>query len=415
MLALALLAWVWGRRAYGDRAAFYAALSILTSIGVFLFTRVFIPEVLLAFFLALALYSFLIGLEDNQPARFYVMWAALALAMLAKGLVAPVFFFAAVAPYLLLTGDWRRVAPIQASPTGILLFLAIAAPWHILAGLRNPGEGHPVGNIPTPGNVHGFFYFYFINEHFLRFLGKRYPPDYNKLPGLLYWALHLVWLFPWSLYLPVVLRRAWTTRRRWFNGLRPTRHSVLRRSAALREKTNWLLAIYAAFILLFFSISTNQEYYTYPVYFPLLLLTAGVLASEETESAVASQSLQGAQAAFAVTGIAVAAALAYGLWSSRGIPMWLTPGHAFLRASCGCGLYPVHVALPGPHRSLFRRATLAGGVGGRRTRGRSGPRLGSAHAPATLRGHGQRRLHFRHFPHRGAYCAGPLPAHPLLA
>ena len=66
VLALAVLAWVWGRRAYSERAAFYAALGILTSVGVFLFTRIFIPEVLLTFFLVLALYHFLIGLEDER-------------------------------------------------------------------------------------------------------------------------------------------------------------------------------------------------------------------------------------------------------------------------------------------------------------------------------------------------------------
>src|ERR1700742_4657265 len=77
VLGLAILAWVWGRRAYGDRAAFYAALSILTSVGVFLFTRIFIPEVLLPLLLAFAFYNFLIALEDAKPARYYLTWAAL--------------------------------------------------------------------------------------------------------------------------------------------------------------------------------------------------------------------------------------------------------------------------------------------------------------------------------------------------
>jgi 4-amino-4-deoxy-L-arabinose transferase-like glycosyltransferase len=309
VLGLAILAWSWGRRAYGERAAFYAALSILTSVGIFLFTRIFIPEVLLCLLLAFAFYNFLIGLEDQEPARFYLTWAALALAMLAKGLVAPVFFFLAAVPYLLLTGDWRRWREFRLL-SGILLFLAIAAPWHILAGLRNPGAGHPTGNIPTPGNVHGFFYFYFINEQVLRFLGKRYPVDYNKLPFVLYWSLHLVWLFPWSIYLPVVLRRAWTTRSRW--------DFVTARSALFRVRTTWLLTIYSAVILVFFSLSTNQEYYTFPVYFPLLLLTAGALASEEGEGE--RKWLNGAQAILALIGVVAAIALGYGLWSSRGLP-----------------------------------------------------------------------------------------------
>ena len=309
VLGLAILAWVWGRRAYGDRAAFYAALGILTSVGVFLFTRIFIPEVLLTLLLAFAFYNFLIGLEDEKPSRFYLTWAALGLAMLAKGLVSPVFFFLAALPYLWFTGDWRRWREFRLA-SGLLLFLVIAAPWHILAGLRNPGAGHPVGNIPAMGNVHGFFYFYFINEHVLRFLGRRYPVDYNKLPFLLYWSLHLVWLFPWSIYLPVVLRRAWAARTRW--------DFVSARSALFRVRTNLLLTIYAAVILLFFSLSTNQEYYTFPVYFPLLLLTAGALAGEEGE--VSSKWLNAGQAVLVAVGAVAAIALGYGLWSSRGLP-----------------------------------------------------------------------------------------------
>ncbi len=323
VLGLAVLAWLWARRAYGDRAAFYAALSILTTVGVFLFTRIFIPEVLLTLLIAFALYQFLVGLEDDNPNHFYFTWASLALAMLAKGLIAPVFFFFAAIPYLILTGEWRRWRQFRL-PTGILLFLAIAAPWHILAGLRNTGAGHPVGNIPEPGNVHGFFYFYFINEQVLRFLGKRYPVDYNKLPFLLYWSLHLVWLFPWSFYLPVVVRRAWAHRTRWRSGLRPALYAVAARSTQFRTRTTWLLGLYGAIILIFFSLSTNQEYYTYPAYFPLLLLTAGALASEEEErnaaTAPVSRWLIGAHATLAVIGIAAAFALGYGLWTSRSLP-----------------------------------------------------------------------------------------------
>jgi 4-amino-4-deoxy-L-arabinose transferase-like glycosyltransferase len=319
VLSLAVLAWVWGRRAYGERVAFYAALSILTSVGVFLFTRIFIPEVLLTFLLAFALYSFLIGLEDDKPAYFYGTWVALALAMLAKGLVAPVFFFLAALPYLLLTGEWRRWRQFRLF-SGLLLFLAIAAPWHILAGMRNPGAGHPLGNIPTPGNVHGFFYFYFINEQVLRFLGKRYPVDYNKLPFALYWGLHLVWLFPWSIYFPVVIRQGWKNRGLWMSGLRLARYSLTARAMLFRDRTTWLLSIYAAIILIFFSLSTNQEYYTYPVYFPLLLLTASALANEENEGASVSKWLIGSQAFLAAIGISAAIALGLGLWSSRALP-----------------------------------------------------------------------------------------------
>jgi 4-amino-4-deoxy-L-arabinose transferase-like glycosyltransferase len=347
VLACAILAWFWARRAYGDRAAFYAAMAVLTSLGIFLYTRFFIPESLLTFFLGLALYCFFTGLEDRKPARFYIAYASLAIALLAKGLIAPVFFGAALVPYLLITGDWRRWREFRLL-TGLLLFLAIGAPWHILAGLRNPDHGNPVGNVPTPGHVHGFFYFYFINEHFLRFLGKRYPHDYNKQPGFVYWLGQLIWLFPWSLYLPAALRRAWSNRHIFASDLRydstntiqyldpklsAFEASTMAARLRFRARTGLLLSLYVGFILIFFSISTNQEYYTFPAWFGLLVLVAGSLASiEEAPENISGQPgrfirvtassrwLTWAQGLFALVGIAAAAALGYGLWTSRHLP-----------------------------------------------------------------------------------------------
>ena len=362
-LGCAILAWIWSRRAWGDRAAFYAALAILTSFGVFLFTRFFIPESLLTFFLALALYAFLTGLEDRKPARLYLAYASLAVAVLAKGLIAPVFFIVSVVPYLAITGEWRRWRQFRLF-TGMLLFLAIAAPWHILAGLRNPDYGNPVGNIPTAGHVHGFFYFYFINEHVLRFLGKRYPHDYYKQPWYVFWLGQLIWLFPWSIFLPAALVRAWRNRRLFASDLqydatntiqfldpRMSAHEASSIAARLRfrARTALLLGIYSAFILIFFSVSTNQEYYTWPAWFALLMLIAGALATiEETpvsngrvidtrRTNTLARWLGGAQAAFAVAGVIVALALGYGLWSSRHLPF--IPDIGTLLAHRGVGDY----------------------------------------------------------------------------
>jgi 4-amino-4-deoxy-L-arabinose transferase-like glycosyltransferase len=340
VLGLAILGWLWGRRAYGTRGGFYAALAVLTTVGVFLFTRFYIPDSILTFFLTLSLFLFLTGLEDRKPLRLYVCYASLGCALLSKGLIAPVFFTAAVVPYLILTGEWKRWREMRLF-TGFLVFLAIGAPWHILCGLANPDQGHPIGNIPTFGNVHGFFYFYFINEHFLRFLGTRYPHDYNKQPWWVFWLGQMVWLFPWSLFVPVVLRRAWRNRRLFWSDLRYNSNNTLRfldpRMTALeasstasrlrfRARTGLLLGLNAAFILIFFSISTNQEYYTWPAYFSLLMLTAGALSSvEENPEALdpdsgTSRLLNGVHAALAVLGLLIAAALAYGLWSSRHLP-----------------------------------------------------------------------------------------------
>jgi len=62
------------------------------------------------------------------------------------------------------------------------VFLLVAAPWHVLAAIRNPAQGESKG----------FLWFYFVNEQFLRYLGKRYPVDYGKVPLFLFWGLLLV-------------------------------------------------------------------------------------------------------------------------------------------------------------------------------------------------------------------------------
>ena len=344
MLCLCWLGWLWAGRAWGSRAGLYAGMFMLTAIGPFLFTRFIIPEAILSLFLLLSLWCLLTGLESERPFRFYAMWTALALAVLTKGLIAPIFFLAAGVPFLLLTGQWRRWRELK-PVSGGLLFFAIALPWHILCGLANPDQGHPVGNHPTLGNVHGFWYFYFVNEHIDRFLGTRYPHDYNKLPTALYWLLHLVWLYPWSLFLPLLLAVAWKTRRDWLKHLRRDAgqtvdfyldHAVRDDVASyviglkFRIRTIWLLGLFAAFILVFFSLSTNQEYYTFEAWPPLFILIAGVLASAEEGSASGSAGtgkslvspawLTGGQTAFAVIGVLSAAALAWGLWIARNVP-----------------------------------------------------------------------------------------------
>jgi 4-amino-4-deoxy-L-arabinose transferase-like glycosyltransferase len=363
MLGLTWLAWLWARRAWGERAGLYAGLGVLTSVGPFLFTRFIIPEAELSLFLLIALYALISGLEDDRPLRLYWMWACVALALLTKGLIAPVFFFGAAIPYLLLTGQWRRWRRLKPF-SGFLLFLAIAAPWHILCGLANPDQGHPLGNHPSIGNVHGFFYFYFVNEHVLRFLGLRYPHDYNKMPASLYWLAHLVWLFPWSLFLPALVAVAWKTRRSWLKHLRHDAGQTVDfyLDHAMREdvathvlrvkfhvRTIWLLSLFSTWTLLFFSISTNQEYYTFPVWPPLFILIAGVVAGIENDRAsegskplLSTAWLTGAQAAFAVVGVLSAIALGWGLWVSRKLPY--VPDIGTLLAHRGVGDYTLSMS-----------------------------------------------------------------------
>jgi len=147
-MALAAVALCWltaamGVWAFGKRAGFYAGLIVATCVGLFLFTRILIPDVMLTFTVALAMWALLRVLDEDEPhPRF---WAAvlalnLGLGLLLKSLVGIVFPIAAGLIYLLLTRQlfsaaaWRRIRPFS----GLCIVLLVAAPWHVLATLRNP-------------------------------------------------------------------------------------------------------------------------------------------------------------------------------------------------------------------------------------------------------------------------------------
>jgi 4-amino-4-deoxy-L-arabinose transferase-like glycosyltransferase len=300
ILLLGALAFVWAKRAFGERAGLYSGLFVYTAAGVFLFTRILIPDVLLSLLIAASLYLFLTALEPgSRPWRWYAGYSCMAFGVLTKGLIALVFPGGAAFVYLAITGEWRRWREFRLF-SGLALFSLIAAPWHILAGLRNTGgEGD-----------HGFFWFYFVNEHFLRFLGKRYPRDYNKLPWALYWSLHLVWIFPWSFFFPAAIRTAMDLRRS-------------PRQGDFASRTRLMCWILAGGVLVFFAISTNQEYYTFPAYLPLLVLLAdGMTRCElsECQAGVRKGWLRISAGVLVVIGVAASVTLLVLLWQSRHLP-----------------------------------------------------------------------------------------------
>lgn len=308
VLLLGLLALVWGRRAFGERAGIYAAVFVYTAAGMFLFTRILIPDVLLSLLVAASLYFFLTALELHDVRRWYAGYVCMASGVLTKGLIALVFPGGAAFLYLAATGEWRRWREFRLF-SGLALFLLIAAPWHILAGLRNTGGQ----------NGHGFFWFYFVNEHFLRFLGKRYPRDYNKLPWALYWSLHLVWLFPWSLYLPSAIRTIVNARKQ-------------KSAPDFTSHTRLLCWILAGLILVFFAVSTNQEYYTFPAYLPLLMLLADGIARCESEEKNAHKGwLRISAGILAAIGAVASITLIVLLWKSRNLPFEPDIGNVLAR------------------------------------------------------------------------------------
>ncbi len=333
VLGLVWFAEALARRLFRDaRAGLYAALILLSSFGIFLFTRITIPDAGVCLWTTLALYAFWRMEEHPKPRSWLssVFAAACALNVLTKGLIGLVFPLGIVAVYLLLTrgirGALQRVSKLHLW-NALAVFLLLAAPWHILAGLANPTQGHPtpfhyVGGhwqvpLPTDGNVRGWFWFYFMNEHVLRYLNLRVPHDYDTAPLWLFWGLCFVWMMPWSAFVFKATSWALPLRSQKF------RDQLLRHELPLKRRGVLLLVVWAAFVLLFFSLSTRQEYYVLPALPALAVLIAGWLAFEsrdchpERSEGPASPAAQRITAVLLVLGSLFAAAALFFLLHTR--------------------------------------------------------------------------------------------------
>ena len=275
-IALCWLTFLIGRWAFSELAGFYAGMIMATCIGLWLFTRIQIPDAILTATIALAMWSFLRALDEDEPRPR--LWAAsvaasIAAGLLLKGLIAAVFPVAAGLLYLFFTkqlfsiSTWKRIRPFS----GIAIILIIAAPWHVLATLHNP----PYFDFTMksePGHYHGFFWFYFFNEHVFRFLNMRHPRDYNTVPRALFWLFHLLWLFPWSVFFPKLAKLS---------------YKPVDRAGRMRL----LCLCWIGFLLTFFTFSTTQEYYSMPCYPALALLLGSALVVEDRMARIGSRVL----------------------------------------------------------------------------------------------------------------------------
>lgn len=300
-IALALLTARIAAWAASPRVALASGVVMATSLGLWLFTRIVIPDVILSFFVALALWAFLRVLdEDERSPRFWsnIMSASIAIGLLLKGLIAALFPCAAAFLYLIFTNQllamntWQRFRVLE----GLLLVFAIAAPWHLAATLANPPY---LDFTPRslPGEYHGFFWFYFLNEHVFRFLNMRHPRDYNTVPRLAFWLFHFLWLFPWSTHFFATFGN--------------------RVNQSNRHGRLLLLCLcWTGFLMAFFTFSTTQEYYSMPCY-PALAILLGSAMSQEGMGQRWARRLVGVVAALAFL------AVAYILYSVWALP---TPG-----------------------------------------------------------------------------------------
>jgi len=236
------------RRIYGRDAGLWAAVVLGTSLLYLGLSHLLSLDMPLSVLMSATLFCFILGVREAPGGRrrwlFHGLYAFAALATLTKGLEGFLVTGAVMFLWLMVFGQWGRLRPLHL-PSGIALFLAIAAPWHVLVASRNPGWAH----------------FYFVYEHLQRYTDSahgRYQPFWFFIP------IVLAGLFPWTGFLWPSLRDAlaggWARRR--------------------ENAEAWFFATWAAFIFLFFSGSHSKLIpYILPVLPPLAVLTGRWLAA----------------------------------------------------------------------------------------------------------------------------------------
>ena len=251
-----LLAYLAGRRIFGREAGLTSALVLGTSLLYFALGRILILDMVVSVLMSAALFCFILGLrEPAGPTRrwlFYGLYASAALATLSKGLIGVLVPGAVMFLWLLLLNQWHRLRPFYL-PTGALLFLALAAPWHLLAALHNETWAHR----------------YFVYEHW-----ERFSSPVASRPG------------QWWYFIPIVLGGLFP----WVGFLWPSLRGKLRGGWAARDTNRdaWFFVIWAAFIFLFFSKSQSKLIpYILPVFPPLAVLIGSWLADVGVKSSTA--------------------------------------------------------------------------------------------------------------------------------
>jgi 4-amino-4-deoxy-L-arabinose transferase-like glycosyltransferase len=249
-----LLTYAVGRRMYGREAGLAGAVVLGTSVLYFILSRILLLDMAVSVLMSSTLVCFILGVREPPGARrrwlFYGLYASAAFATLAKGLIGFLIPGAIMFLWLVVFAQWHRLRPLYL-PSGVALFLAIAAPWHVLAAQRNPDWAR----------------FYFVHEHWERFTTtahERGAPFWYFIPVV------ALGLFPWTGFVIGALRE-------------PLQGGWARRK---ENADAWFFVTWAAFVFLFFSKSQSKLIpYILPVFPPLAVLIGAWLANRWAERA----------------------------------------------------------------------------------------------------------------------------------
>ncbi len=226
------LTWFVTRKFEDENTANLSTVILGTSGLFFALSRVNIIDMTLSALLTLSLFSFYIFYKENKKRWLYIFYIALALATLAKGLIGIVLPGGVIFFFMLFTRDFKILKRLFLTPAILVFFLVCVPPFYLVCK-KNPD----------------FFYFFFIQEHFLRYATKmhdRYEPFWFFIPVI------IGGLFPWTLGLFVNVKN-------YLN----------------KQQINLYLVLWIIIITLFFSASSSKLIpYILPVFPPLAILIA---------------------------------------------------------------------------------------------------------------------------------------------
>lgn len=240
MGSLSVLFTFWfGRRVYGEKTGWIAALILATSVECWLLSKSVITDTTLFLFMSAAIAFFYLGYTEDRK-YYFLCYTAAAFATLTKGPIGLLLPGLAAFLFLMYKKDLKEMAHVHLF-SGLLLFTVIAGAWY-----------------GTMWYLHGNdFILNFLGVHnFLRATVSEHP-SHNK--WYFYILIYLAGFAPWSFFVPFSLFKKWKRREIDF------------RSAS---DATQLLAIYGAVIFLFFQlVATKYTTYTFPALFSLSLLT----------------------------------------------------------------------------------------------------------------------------------------------
>jgi 4-amino-4-deoxy-L-arabinose transferase-like glycosyltransferase len=236
MLAL----YVFVKRWLGERTALLSSIVLISSFGFFSMARIVTIDMFFTLWLFLSLLCFTAYYREKKPLFIYLFYIFLALATLSKGIVSIVLLIVTVIIFLLIEGKFSFIKEMRIIK-GMIIYSVIALPWFIAISLKESE----------------FFYFFFIDQHFLRF----FTPKHKRTGSLFYFLPVLAGgMFPWSILIPRGIANVW-------------KRSEIR-----------LFIIWSAVVFLFFSVSRSKlPPYILPI-FPPLAIVIGCFLNDAWES-----------------------------------------------------------------------------------------------------------------------------------